>query len=202
MGLSSVNMGALLQKKYSILQQEADARTTEANARAVGAQRPLVADNSIAGGAGGGAGLDIPDPAQAELDRQLRQAQIGAANAEARKANTDSSIAESSYYDQKRGTNSAYNSGTPDSIQARLLTAEKAGLTGEALYEFVRTGKLPGLKRGLTKVPGKGTKDKFPAMLAPGEAVLNANAAKKLGRGLIAHLNAYGNAKAAKKGMV
>ena len=47
---------------------------------------------------------------------------------------------------------------------------------------------------GLSKVPGKGNPgvDKVPAVLAPGEAVLNAGAANHMGRGAIAALNALG----------
>ena len=47
---------------------------------------------------------------------------------------------------------------------------------------------------GATKVPGKGNPgvDKVPAVLAPGEAVLNQGAANHMGRGAIAALNALG----------
>ena len=47
---------------------------------------------------------------------------------------------------------------------------------------------------GLSKVPGKGNPgvDKVPAVLAPGEAVLNQGAANHMGRGAIAALNALG----------
>jgi hypothetical protein len=60
------------------------------------------------------------------------------------------------------------------------------------------SGGLGGLfkfaSRGMTKVPGVGTHDHVPMMLAPGEAVLNRGAAGKLGRGKIAKLNAsYAN---------
>lgn len=50
---------------------------------------------------------------------------------------------------------------------------------------------------GATKVPGKGdgTVDKIPAMLAPGEAVLNRGAAEHVGRDKIAAINAIGHAK-------
>ena len=50
---------------------------------------------------------------------------------------------------------------------------------------------------GTTRVPGHGdgTVDTVPAMLAPGEAVLNKGAAEHVGRGLIDHLNAVGAAK-------
>lgn len=54
---------------------------------------------------------------------------------------------------------------------------------------------LPGFKRGVTSVPGKGAGDKMPAMLEPKEAVLNKHAADMLGRKKIAQLNKAGNEK-------
>jgi hypothetical protein len=45
---------------------------------------------------------------------------------------------------------------------------------------------------GVSRVPGHGWSDKVPAMLTPGEAVLNRHAAEHLGRGNIARLNAHG----------
>lgn len=50
---------------------------------------------------------------------------------------------------------------------------------------------------GTNKVPGQGdgTVDKVPAMLAPGEAVLNKGAAEHIGRDKIAAVNAVGHAK-------
>ena len=50
------------------------------------------------------------------------------------------------------------------------------------------------LKRGTARVPGKGEGDKVPAMLEPGEAVLNKKAAGMIGRDKIAKANAKGNA--------
>lgn len=51
--------------------------------------------------------------------------------------------------------------------------------------------------RGTTRVPGQGdgTVDTQPALLAPGESVLNRAAADTLGRGLIAALNSAGRQK-------
>jgi hypothetical protein len=51
-----------------------------------------------------------------------------------------------------------------------------------------------GYKRGMARVPGRGSpkKDTVPAKLAPGEAVLNAPAAEMAGRGNIAALNRRG----------
>ena len=58
-----------------------------------------------------------------------------------------------------------------------------------------------GLASGTSRVPGmgNGAVDTVPAMLAPGEAVLNRAASDALGRGLIAALNQRG---AQKMGLV
>lgn len=48
-------------------------------------------------------------------------------------------------------------------------------------------------KRGTARVPGKGEGDKVPAMLEPGEAVLNKKAAGMIGRDKIAAANKKGN---------
>ena len=58
-------------------------------------------------------------------------------------------------------------------------------------------GNAHGYEAGTAKVPGKGSGmvDKVPAMLAPGEAVLNKGAAEHFGRDNIAALNAIGHAK-------
>lgn len=55
------------------------------------------------------------------------------------------------------------------------------------------------LKRGTARVPGKGSGDKVPAMLEPGEAVLNKHAAGMIGRDKIAKANAKGNAQRQKE---
>ena len=49
---------------------------------------------------------------------------------------------------------------------------------------------VSGYAAGVPRVPGYGTGDTVPAMLTPGEAVLNRHAAQQLGRGNIAALNA------------
>lgn len=50
-----------------------------------------------------------------------------------------------------------------------------------------------GYMRGTARVPGTGTGDKVPAMLEPGEAVLNKQAAGMIGRDKIAAANKKGN---------
>jgi len=75
--------------------------------------------------------------------------------------------------------------------------ATKPGtLFSQADEDRMGRGRL-GLAKGIAKVPGKGSPkvDKVPAMLAPGEAVLNAPAAKMMGRGLIKKANAAGRKK-------
>lgn len=61
--------------------------------------------------------------------------------------------------------------------------------------------KIAGFSHGTARVPGKGSgkEDKVPAVLAPGEAVLNKAAAEKMGRKKIANANKEG---AKKMGMV
>lgn len=56
---------------------------------------------------------------------------------------------------------------------------------------------VPGHAKGISKIPGKGSGkvDTVPAMLAPGEAVLNKGAAEHLGRKTVKHLNTIGMAK-------
>lgn len=47
----------------------------------------------------------------------------------------------------------------------------------------------PSYARGKPRVPGRGTGDKIPALLTPGEAVLTKRAAEKVGRSKIAAMN-------------
>lgn len=56
------------------------------------------------------------------------------------------------------------------------------------------SGGVFGFSKGAGRVPGKGSGkvDTVPAMLAPGEAVLNKEAAERVGRGTIDVLNAIG----------
>ncbi len=82
----------------------------------------------------------------------------------------------------------------PTQSTQTLGGASTNSLMGDDIYAPRRFAK------GVTRVPGKSrTKDTTPALLAKDEAVLNAGAADKLGRGMIAKLNKAG---AAKLGMV
>lgn len=75
--------------------------------------------------------------------------------------------------------------------RVQLRPSGDLGTDGPGLPERQRYAK------GTAKVPGKGSGkvDTIPAMLAPGEAVLNKPAAQHMGRGLIAALNQMGAAK-------
>lgn len=198
-----LDMGSLLRRKYDIAQQEADART-------IGAQRDLVAplpnSNNVQslGGAGAGvaAGTGPAEPVVNPLEQDLLKARIAAANAESRNFTSQISARDEAALSDKKFGNRNYDSKTPDPVQSRVAAWQLAN-PGVPVPPEVINGTAPGMRRGMTKVPGKGTKDNFPAMLAPGEAVLNAKASKILGRGLIAALNAVGNRNGAmKKGLV
>ena len=199
-----LDMGALLDRKYDIMQQEADARTAGAKREFVAGGDPTAPGRVMSlGGSGVSGGPEVEIDPNAQLQTDLLKAQIASQNQNIASAKNADSLNERMFVEGKRAGNGQYNSRTPDQTQARSAEADRLGLSGYARDLFIATGeRYTGAKRGMTKVPGKGKEDKVPMLLAPGEAVLNANAAKKLGRGLIAHLNAYGNAKAAKKGMV
>lgn len=72
---------------------------------------------------------------------------------------------------------------------------QAASPAGRDLMEMVAK-RFYGFSDGTAHVPGHGdgTVDTVPAMLAPGEAVLNKSAAEMLGRGMIALLNKLGQA--------
>lgn len=78
--------------------------------------------------------------------------------------------------------------------------APAVGMPAPGVYEMAPDPKVrnpKGVQKfagGTAKVPGKGTGkvDTVPAMLAPGEAVLNKGAAEHVGRGLIGMLNQIG----------
>lgn len=70
---------------------------------------------------------------------------------------------------------------------ANFMAAQGTPAGGKGLKMFVAAG-------GRTRVPGQGSGkvDTVPAMLAPGEAVLNKGAAEHVGRGKIVKLNKIG----------
>ncbi|MDR3427799.1 hypothetical protein [Silvimonas sp.] len=87
--------------------------------------------------------------------------------------------------------------GTPRSVMDNgSYPSQSQGVTS------IGTGAVSKYAKGTAKVPGKGkpNKDTVPAMLAPGEAVLNQGAADHVGRNLIDVLNAIGAHKMAQQG--
>lgn len=64
----------------------------------------------------------------------------------------------------------------------------------KGLGDFQPLTETSAYKRGTARVPGRGSGDVVPAMLEPGEAVLNKKAAGMIGRDKIAAANKKGNA--------
>ena len=115
----------------------------------------------------------------------LTQSQIGMTNAQTEDINSG-----------LRSPLSAVNAAGDAWQQGRMLRPNTPPAQWPYNYTNFGGGYHP-YSGGTSKVPGHGdgTVDKVPAMLAPGEAVLNKGAAEHVGRGLISHLNAIGAAK-------
>ncbi len=175
MALTGFDM-SLLSKKYDAMMKSADADMIRAM-------------NS--GGSSSGSGA-ISDP-NAGLQQELLQAQIKNTLAATNATNTNASNAEDAGLIQKKMFSQTSNFDGPTRGQLEADALADAELEKEAR---ARKASL-GLKKGITKVPGKGSGkvDKVPAKLAPGEAVLNKAAAEHLGRGVITALNALGRQK-------
>lgn len=176
MALTGFDM-SLLSKKYDAMMKSADADMIRAM-------------NS--GGSSSGSGLSS-DP-NAGLQQELLQAQIKNTLAATNATNTNASNAEDAGLIQKKMFSQTSNFDGPTVQQ---LTDDQ--LADEQMRREAEKSKKAGLglKKGITKVPGKGSGkvDKVPAKLAPGEAVLNKAAAEHLGRGVITALNALGRQK-------
>lgn len=168
----------LLNKKYAIMQQQANTESDRANA----------AIRAAAGGVGVG---DTPfDPLQA-LRSDALQAQINRDNAATAATKTQSGIAEDENLRNANAGNQGYNSGTLSRQDAARLHDTIANNPLLQLLYGQTPGQLPASnKKGLAAVPktGKTTVHK-------GEAILNKPAADKMGRGLIAALNVMGQQK-------
>lgn len=173
MALTGFDM-SLLQQKYAAMSKSADA------------------DMARAMNSGGSSDMSV-DP-NAALQQELLQAQIKNTLASTNATNTQTSNAEDANLMQKKLFDQMYNFDGPTKQQLEADTQADIQLQKEAEE---RKAKMPGAKRGLTKVPGKGSGkvDTKPMMLAPGEAVLNKAAAEHLGRGVIKALNALGRQK-------
>jgi hypothetical protein len=88
-------------------------------------------------------------------------------------------------------TNGQWGPGQNQTLRERMGYGVKAAGGATNVQNPMRP---KGYSEGTAKVPGKGNPgvDKVPAILAPGEAVLNQGAANHMGRGAIAALNALG----------
>lgn len=181
MALTGFDMG-LLQQKYNAMSKQADAAM-------------ISAMNS---GRSGSSGID-GTPALNPLQQQLIEAQIRQAQSETNKNASTASAIEDDQLIKKRLEDQSFNSNTPSQDQLEGYYKAKVQLEKEAQEKAknAAVSGVPGAKRGLTKVPGKGSGkvDTKPMMLAPGEAVLNKAAAEHLGRGVIKALNALGRQK-------
>lgn len=179
MALTGFDM-SLLSKKYDAMMKSADADLLRGQAAVTSANA-----SSFGGVAS--------DP-NAGLQQSLLQQQIKQAMAQTNALNTQTSNAEDANLMQKKLFSQTLNFDGPTREQLEADALADAELEKEAR---ARAGKVPGAKRGLTKVPGKGSGkvDTKPMMLAPGEAVLNKAAAEHLGRGVIKALNALGRQK-------
>lgn len=191
-----VDFNSLLNRKYNIMQQEANAKAQanmagaqEANARAALMQqqaefnrRTSVPGSSVFG--------MTPSFFNTSTDRAAAQEKTPD-QGPAQDVETQETIPTQEQRQYDYGVRNVPTANAP--LSAPDIPTENIDrLTGR-----VRLG----LRAGTARVPGKGdgTKDTVPAKLAPGEAVLNKAAADKMGRGLIAALNKMG---AQKMGLV
>lgn len=184
----------LLNKKYAIMQQQANTESDKANA-------------AIRAAAGGIGGSDTPlDPLQA-LRADALQAQINQDNAATAATKSQVGIAEDENLRNQRASAQGLNTGGlygprpwwADRYDAHYgdgsATAQQAANDPQyqqfLAWKKQQPGTLPASnKKGLAKVPktGKTTVHK-------GEAILNEPAANSMGRGLIAALNVMGQRK-------
>jgi hypothetical protein len=203
-----------IDRKYDILQQQADAQTGLENAQASVLPGDAAARQALQRAQAfqtNQTAQQVAPLAQAQL--QQTQAGIGETGARAGyygalgRATLDPLSAPSALELHSFATQYGYPSG-----RLNVQPGANGGLTGTQGGEaagglapgaFSADNKLhldggePGYSKGTAKVPGKpnGNKDTVKAKLAPGEAVLNKGAAEHMGRGLIGVLNAIGQHK-------
>lgn len=198
------DVGAYLDRKYSILRQNANsdeelkraqtALTTSQAETNPGEAAAREAQGFGAGAQGQGFGayyrsLAATQPGLAQSEIALRGAQGDAASAGA---------------ESTRAATGYANSGiSPDLL--RLIQGREG--QGGLQQNNIIGGSPSGFADGTSKVADKGGKpmkpgstDTTPAMLTPGEAVLNVGAAEHLGRSVIDVLNAIGSLKMGKDG--
>lgn len=197
----------LLDRKYDILQQQADAGTTSAGASKTAAEATAsiapstVSENLSRAGYYSAQAADIPLMSESVRDLNAAQALGLRAEAQTKTPYTEGQIAGATF--SSLGMPSTKTS-RPVTLEDVLRSSQTPTVNLEPTKPLSKLGtddEGQGFAKGIAKVPGKGdgTKDTVPAKLAPGEAVLNKAAAQSMGRGLIAALNAAG---ARKMGMV
>lgn len=181
MALTGFDM-SLLSKKYDAMMKSADADLMRGQAAVTAANRP-----SIGEGLGG-------DP-NAGLQQNLLQAQIKQAMAQTNAINVGASAAQDESLRNEKAFDQGFTFGAPTAQEDTMYAKAIARLEQEAKEKAQKN--IGGQKRGIAKVPGKGSGhvDTVHAKLAPGEAVLNKAAAEHLGRGVIKALNALGRQK-------
>lgn len=201
---------SLLNRKYGILGQQADAATLDAQAKArlEAAQTAGVEAQSKANLLAQVQGASSTVSSGVTLDPvgdQLRLAQAHLALTQGAGIRSETDIQndvnrrQQGLYDQGLASGQFGTEGATGKYNVEIDRMHATGQISDAMWKAARGGY--GLRMGTARVPGKGdgTKDTVKAKLAPGEAVLNKGAAEHLGRGLIAALNKHG---AAKMGMV
>lgn len=182
-----VDISGLLDRKYSIEQQNADTQRLSANANAnlantTASVTPLEAEGRAAAGFGAGAA----GQGQGAYYGALAGAEPGIAGSRER----------------LEGSETATNQYQLAPASSEFLKSifgrfNQGGQTVQPFNKGTADVEPNGYKSGKTKVPGKGDgkTDTVPSMLAPGEAVLNKAAAEHLGRDTIGLLNAIGEVK-------
>lgn len=210
-------MAAFLGEKYAIQQEQADAadRLSRANVGAIQQQTALAPDEAAARNyaarAGGflstqqgrltGVNADLaPSLAQSEIGERSAQGQNLLAGADVQRyriaPNDDITQAANSLwniFNQRSGSGLSPPQGGV--WQGSSVLSPPPGGPPPPGDAWQGSSVLaPHYSEGTSKVPGKGSgkTDTQPAMLAPGEAVLNRGAAEHLGRDTISLLNAIG----------
>jgi hypothetical protein len=174
-----------LARKYDILQEQADTARSLSNAQAglIGAQTTAFPDEARAKNAATYAQAHTSNalgdyygvkanlaPQEFQSEDFLRSAQAGSSRAQAGLFNTQAGL-------------------LPQEFGSNVLSGLYSRFPNTTGDDYKNA-----FSRGTDRVPGKGDgkTDTTPAMLAPGEAVLNRAAAEHLGRGVIDMLNAIG----------
>jgi hypothetical protein len=218
-----MDIGSLVQQKYNIAQQDANARTTQVQSQAsLDAVRaglmPQQTNNEGMLQRAQAGHLD----AQTGMVAPLAQASIGASRAQ-----TGLFGAQANHLDAQTGMVSPLGQASIDTSRAQTgllgaqtdLARQDSSPAGQSAKElagnlwslnntanpftgYFGRGAVKGYASGTSDVPGpgNGAQDSVPAELAPHEAVLNQGATAHLGPQLIDVLNALGAHKMAMEG--